>query len=62
MMIEGRELHVDLIELAMYNFDMILGIDMLAKYGATINCKKQTMTFAPEGETPFMFVGSIMGV
>ena len=60
MMIDGRELHVDLIELAMDDFDLILGMDMLAKYGATIDCKRLTVTFAPEGKIPFVFVGSIM--
>ena len=60
MIIEGRELQVNLIELAMEDFDLILGMDMLAKYGATINCKKRIVTFAYEGEIPFVFMGSVL--
>mgnify|MGYP003448044020 CR=1 FL=1 len=45
--VEGRELSVDLIELVMTDFDMILGMDWLAKYGATIDCRRKMVT---EGE------------
>ena len=58
--VEGIELHIDVMELEIDEFDLILGMDVLAKYGANIDCKKKTVTFAPEGETPFVFVGSIM--
>ena len=33
IVIEGRELHVDLVELVIEDFDFILGMDMLLKYG-----------------------------
>lgn len=60
MIVEGKELHVDLMELEIEDFDLILGMDMLAKYGANINCRRRTVTFSPEGETPFVFVDSIL--
>ena len=61
MTVEGRELSVDLIELVMTDFDMILGMDWLAKYGATIDCRRKMVTFEPEGEDPFVFVGAVRG-
>ena len=56
---EGRELYVNVMELEIDNFDLILGMDTLAKYGANIDCKRRTVTFSPEGEEPFVFVGSM---
>ena len=61
MEIEGRVLVVDLIELAMEEYDMILGMDGLSKYGATIDCKRKMVTFAPVGEDPFVLVGTPYG-
>ena len=61
MTVEGRELSVDLIELVMADFDMILGMDWLAKYGATIDCRRKMVTFEPEGEDLFVFVGTMHG-
>ena len=57
--VEGRELSVDLIELVMTDFNMILGMDWLVKYGATIDCRRKMVTFEPEGEDPFVFVGTV---
>ena len=47
-------------ELEIDYFDLILGMDLLAKYGANIDCKRKTITFTPEGETPFVFLGTIL--
>ena len=59
VMVDSRELSVDLIELDMEDFDMILGMDWLVRYGDTIDCKKKMLTFEPEGEDPFVFVGAV---
>ena len=56
--VEGRELVVDLIELAMEDFDMILRRDWLSNYGANIDCKRRMVTFAPEGDKSFVLVGT----
>ena len=61
VLVDGRELSVDLIELSMEDFDMILGMDWLVRYGATIDCRKKMVTFEPEGEDPFVFVGAVHG-
>ncbi|XP_062119196.1 uncharacterized protein LOC133832938 [Humulus lupulus] len=57
--VDGRELFVDLIKLDMNDFDVILGMDWLTKYNATINCKKKMVVFKLGGEDPFAFVGTI---
>ncbi|XP_062120573.1 uncharacterized protein LOC133834834 [Humulus lupulus] len=59
--VDGMELSVDLIELPMDDFNMILGMYWLSKYGATIDCKRRMVTFELEGEVPFVFVGTVSG-
>ncbi|KAL5579140.1 hypothetical protein UlMin_011582 [Ulmus minor] len=39
IILSERELYVDLIVLEMYDYDIILGIDFLEKYNATIECR-----------------------
>ena len=57
--IDGRELLVDLIVLEMTDYEVILGMDWLSKYHATIDCKKKIVTFRPPGEEEFCFMGTI---
>ena len=45
----------------MLDFDMILGMDWFVKYGATIDCRRKMVTFEPEGEDPYVFVGTVHG-
>ena len=45
----------------MDDFDMILGMDWLVRYGATIDCRQKMVTFEPEGEDPFVFPGVLYG-
>ncbi|XP_060968470.1 uncharacterized protein LOC133036019, partial [Cannabis sativa] len=59
--IEDRELNADLVELPLAKFDIILGMDFLSKYSASIDCKRKMVTFEPENEEPFVFVGSVQG-
>ena len=48
--IEDVELEGDLIELEIKDFDVILGMDWLARHGVTIDCKrKQVMFETPNG-------------
>ncbi|KAI3443800.1 hypothetical protein Pfo_000465 [Paulownia fortunei] len=39
------------------NFEVILGMDWLTKYHATIDCNKKIVIFQPPGEEQFMFNG-----
>ncbi|KAL5583320.1 hypothetical protein UlMin_015762 [Ulmus minor] len=55
--VADRELYVDLIILDMYDYDIILGMDFLAKYNATIECRKRRVTFRPGNEDEFSFDG-----
>ncbi|KAL5546500.1 hypothetical protein UlMin_006187 [Ulmus minor] len=52
-----KELYVDLIVLDMYDYDVILGMDFLAKYNATIECRLRKVTFRPSEEEKFSFIG-----
>ena len=52
-----RELYVDLIILDMYDYDVILGMDFLTKYNATIDCRKRRVTFSPGNDDEFSFDG-----
>ena len=40
---------MNVMELEIDDFDLILGMDTLAKYRANIDCKRRTVTFSPEG-------------
>ncbi|XP_060974512.1 uncharacterized protein LOC133039624 [Cannabis sativa] len=48
--IADKELSGDLIELEMRDYDLILGMDWLSRHGATIDCRKRTVTFTPNTE------------
>ena len=56
--IEDRELWVDLIVLDMLDFEVILGMDWLSKYHASIDCNDKRVVFQPPGEEKFTFLGS----
>ncbi|KAL5565129.1 hypothetical protein UlMin_028293 [Ulmus minor] len=57
VVISERELCADLVVLDMTDYDVILGVDFLSKYGAMIDCKAKTVVFNPPGEEKFMFFG-----
>ena len=57
VVISERELSVDLIILDMIDYDVILGMDFLSKYEATIDCKAKTISFKPTREEMFVFFG-----
>jgi hypothetical protein len=55
---EGRELSVDLVLLGMHDFDVILGMNWLAAYHASVDCFEEEVVFRPPGELEFRFKGS----
>ena len=57
MIISGRELYVDLVILNMYDYDVILGMDSLRKYNATIKCQSRKIIIRPHGEVEFEYDG-----
>ena len=60
MVIPERELCADLVILNMTDYDVILGMDFLSKYGIMIDCKA-TVGFNPPGEEKFTFFGDKCG-
>ena len=56
VVVSEREMSVDLVILDMIDYDVILGMDFLSKYGATIDCKAKVVSFQPLGEERFIFV------
>ncbi|KAL3731174.1 hypothetical protein ACJRO7_028100 [Eucalyptus globulus] len=58
LMIGEREGKIDLIVLAMYDFDVIIGMDWLTKQRAKMNCYCKSIQFNPLGGESFEFTRS----
>ncbi|XP_075670170.1 uncharacterized protein LOC142639930 [Castanea sativa] len=56
--IENREMLADLILMDMYDYDVILRMDWLATYHASVDCFRKEVVFQPIGEPEFQFKGS----
>ena len=57
VLVEGRELPTDLVLLDVIGFDVILGIDWLAQYYATMDCRAKEVIFRIPDENEFRFRG-----
>ncbi|RVW80134.1 Retrovirus-related Pol polyprotein from transposon 17.6 [Vitis vinifera] len=57
VMIGYREMPVDLVLLDLQDFDVILGMDWLASYHASVNCFEKRVTFSIPGQPKFSFEG-----
>ena len=57
MMIGYREMPVDLVLLDLQDFDVILGMDWLVSYHASIDCFGKQVTFSISGQLKFSFEG-----
>ena len=55
--VNGVTLQADLIAIEMKDFDVILGMDFLAKHNAIINCHHRTVTFKTKDQEKFTFKG-----
>ncbi|XP_043725533.1 uncharacterized protein LOC122672098 [Telopea speciosissima] len=55
--IDGKKLVARLIELNMRDFDVILGMDWLSTYGASLVCAKKKIVFKPDEGVEFVFEG-----
>ncbi|KAL3719084.1 hypothetical protein ACJRO7_004087 [Eucalyptus globulus] len=53
-----REEKIDLLVLAMYDFDLIIGMDWLTKQQAKMDCYHKAIQFNPLGSESFEFVGN----
>ncbi|XP_073153740.1 uncharacterized protein [Henckelia pumila] len=54
---EGNEIEIDCIVLSFSDFDYIIGIDMLTKYKAKVDCFHKVVRFRPEMATKWKFYG-----
>jgi hypothetical protein len=54
----GKILPANLVVFAMFGYDVILGMDWLAKHHANIDCARKRVTLRPWGDTEVTFVGS----
>ncbi|KAL5538583.1 hypothetical protein UlMin_045492 [Ulmus minor] len=57
VLVSNRELYVDLIMLNLHDYDVILGMDFLSKYNATIECRHRRVVFRPTESDEFSYVG-----
>ena len=53
--LKNRNFPTDLIVLSMSEFDVILGIGWLTKYGAILDCVSKSITFMTPGRLSFKF-------
>ena len=53
ILVEGRELPADLVLLDVIGFDVILGMDWLAQYYATVDCRVKEVIFRILDENKF---------
>ena len=57
IIVGDMHLFIDLLPLNIDHFDIILGMDWLQKYHATIDCVTKQVVFRPPGQDEFTFVG-----
>ena len=57
-LVVGKELYVDFVVLDMPDYEVILKMDWLSKYYATIDCKKKIVKLRPPEEEEFLFIGT----
>ena len=57
VLIEGRELLVDLVLLDVMDFDVILGMDWLSQHFGTVDCRRKEVIFKILNDEEFKFVG-----
>ena len=55
--IASHEFEADLIVLDIHDFDIILGMDLLAKHHATVDCYRKEVQFSQPGEPEVIFCG-----
>ena len=57
VLVSNWELYVDLIILNLYDYDVILGMDFLSKYNATIECRYRRVIFRQNDNDAFSYTG-----
>ena len=57
VLVEGRELFADLVLLDVIDFDVILGMDWLARHYASLDCREKVVIFKIPNDDEFRFKG-----
>ena len=57
VLVEGRELLADLVLLDVIDFDVILGMDWLARHYASLDCREKVVIFRIPNDDEFRFRG-----
>ena len=57
VLVSDQELYIDLIILNLYDYDVIMGMDFLSKYNATIECRYRRVIFRPIDNDEFSYMG-----
>ena len=57
VLVEGRELLADLVLLDVLEFDVILGMDWLARHYASLDCREKVVIFRIPNDDEFRFRG-----
>ena len=57
VLVEGRELLADLVLLDVIEFDVILGMDWLARHYASLDCREKVVIFRIPNDDEFRFRG-----
>ena len=55
IIIGGQEESIDLAMLAMFDFDVIIGMDWLVRQKTIVDCSDRTIQFNPNGRPSFVF-------
>lgn len=55
VLMHDRMIYADFIVLTMSEFDVIFGMEWLAQFGATTDCKRKTVCLSIHGEVSFVF-------
>ncbi|XP_027082397.1 uncharacterized protein [Coffea arabica] len=59
MELEDRRLRVDLVQINMSDFDVIIGMDRLTRHFAQIDCRKKRVLFIKSDEKDFSYQGNV---
>ena len=53
------ELYIDAVILEMTDYDLIIGMDFLSKYNASIECRRRQVIFNQNDDKHFVFIGEM---
>ncbi|KAJ4780980.1 polyprotein [Rhynchospora pubera] len=61
VLVDGRELVTDMLVMDISRYDVLLGLDFLARFGAIVDCARRRVLFSRCRLSPYIFRGRIPG-